>query len=543
MASLDEHAWPPPATGEEPWVPFERPWMRKLLGAPPTFYTTSVRPDPNRKAKVQIVALDARQLELEMAIGAEGPYPPDEKKSGKWPRTGGKLPRDPAIAPRVVAAFNGAFRLDQNAHGMMIRRRTFAPPVNHVASMLMHDDGRLGFGTWGPDMKIPDDVRSLRQNLDPLLDGGEVDPRKRPRWGGILKTASSYGQRTKRSGLCRTAGGHLLYLWGDAIEAADLGTAMKRAGCDYGMHLDMNAIHVGFVFMSFDDAQYKVGHSEALSPLMGIKEKKYIQLPNPKEFFYATLRAPVVAPPIAPTSVTDAGFQPDGFAQPGPAWLPAVSTKSSGDVRTTFIDGRRVRFALTAGDDEVDAAGHKVADVPPLAEDDRERVLAAIDLGAADKTLGLVLAGKTRAPMSADAGALAIADDGRLTIALPDEPLAKSLAQAPLLLVDGKSRPLPKELSFAVGVTAHGDVVVVESTGALGTAAALVEALLHAGCVRAVAPRKNGKLERAGRDEIASGGRGTRLYVLADRPPTTTYRFDLDAEGKPLWPRVTKPVK
>ena len=51
-----------------------------------------------------------------------------------------------ALATHVVAAFNGAFRLDQSAWGMTIRRREFAPPLKDVATLLMHDDGRLGFG-------------------------------------------------------------------------------------------------------------------------------------------------------------------------------------------------------------------------------------------------------------------------------------------------------------------------------------------------------------------------------------------------------------
>ncbi|MGZ3456438.1 MAG: hypothetical protein ACXVEF_42935, partial [Polyangiales bacterium] len=281
-----------------------------------------------------------------------------------WPRTGGKLPRDPAIAKNVIAAFNGGFRLDQDAHGMTIRRRTFAPPVKGVATLLMHDDGRLGFGTFGVGTKIPDDIRSLRQNLEPLFEDGVYNPAGRKRWGGIIKATNQVGQRAKRSGICRTAGGHLLYLWGDAIEAADLGAAMKQAGCEYGMHLDMNAIHIGFVFMSFEDAQYKSGKSEALSTSMGITDKRYVTQPSPKEFFYATLRTP---------HATDPSFAPDGFAQPPPSWLPAIVAKSEGDVRTTFFDARRVRLASTGP--------APFSSAPPLSNSDLDRVLAAVEVG------------------------------------------------------------------------------------------------------------------------------------------------------------------
>lgn len=481
VASLDDHAWPPPKASDEPWVAFERPWMHKLSGAPPTFYTTSVRPNPSRVVRVHVVALDARQLELDMAVGAEGPFPPDEKTNGKWPRNGGKLPRDQATATHVVAAFNGAFRLDQSAWGMTIRRRTFAPPIKDVASLLMHDDGRLGFGTWGPAMSTPPDVRSLRQNLDPLVDDGVVNPRGRVRWGGILKTASSFGQRAKRSGLCRTAGGHFLYLYGDAIEAVDLGNAMKQVGCDYGMHLDMNVVHVGFVFMSFEDEQYKVGHSEVLTKGMGVTDKRYIHQPNPKEFFYATLRTPLVGP--------DASFVPDGHVQPPPAWLPAILARAAGDARVTFVDARRVRLALTAAGAELPA-------------DDRDRVLAAIDLAAA---------------AAVDGGALQLGDAQRV-------------------IENGKAVGAKPGLSIALGVTARGDLLIAEGK----SPAAIVDALLAAGCVRAVEARG---FERAGRDGIAAGSASPRLYVLAAKPAAATYRFDLDEAGAPRWPKVSKPIK
>ncbi|MBI2392856.1 MAG: hypothetical protein HYV09_24945 [Deltaproteobacteria bacterium] len=478
VAALDTHAWPPPRAGESEWVAVERPWLHQIEGAPPTFYRTSVRPDPKRKATVEVVALDARQLELDMAIGGEGPWPPDEKTKGKFPRWGGKLPREAAVAKRVVVAFNGAFRLDQNKEGMTIRRRAFAPPVRDVASLLMHDDGRLGFGTWGPDMQTPIDVRSLRQNLDPLLDGDEINPHHRKRWGGILPGPKQIGQRAKRSGICRTSGGHLLYLYGDAIEAVDLGVAMRQAGCDYGMHLDMNVQHVGFVFMSFHDTKYEVGTSETLLPTMGITKKRYVHQPNPKEFFYATLRAPFAGP--------DAKFRPDGFVQPPPSWLPAVLARTDDAVRTTFVDARRVRLAMTSGPTE------------KLAGDDAELVLAAIDVGDVK---------------------LAIDDRGRLRL--------------------GEAPPVGAEIVAALGVTSSGDLLIAERTGD-ATPASLVESLTRAGAVRVVAARR---LERAGRDEIAAGGQGTRVYVLAERPKGATYRFDRDETGAPRWPAVTKPVK
>lgn len=485
LAGLEAQTWPPKKGAD--WVPYERPWMHTLEGAPTAFYTTTVQPDPKRKNKVQIVALDARQLELEMAPGKEGPWPRDEKTAGKWPRAGvGKLPRDPAVAKRVVVAFNGAFRLDQDAHGMMIKRRVFAPPVKNVASLLMHDDGRLGFGTWAADAQVPPDVRSYRQNLDPLLEDGVFNPHARKFWGGILNAKKTTGQRAKRSALCRTEDGNLLYFWGDAMEPTDLANAMKEVGCDYGMHLDMNPIHVGFVFMSWEDAQYKKGKSESLSPALGISDTKYIQAPNPKEFFYATLRVPVADPT----------FAPDGFVQPPPAFLPSVLVRTTSDVRVTRVELRRVHVEATAGNG------------PPLAGDSIHRVLAAFDLGA---------------PAKADPGASLILDDlGRLGIAFggPPSGVKWSVPVQPLI-VDGVVKP--GDPPIALGLTARGELLVAERVSGQ---ASVAEALLSAGCVRAVFPSGAGRFERAGREPILSGGAGTRLYVVADRPAPATYRLD-----------------
>ncbi|MBL8720664.1 MAG: hypothetical protein JNL79_32055 [Myxococcales bacterium] len=548
IGALDDHAWPPPkmaVEGDKPapkegeWAPWQRDWLHTIEGAPPTFYTGFVRPDPARAAKVEVVAMDARQLELDMAIGVEGPFPPDEKTAGKWPRAGGKLPREAGVAKRVVAAWNGGFRFDQGKWGMSIRRREFQPPVPDVASLLMFDDGRLAFGTWGPKMSTPPDVRSLRQNLDPLVDGDEIDPRKRPKWGGILATGKQVGQRAKRAGLCRTKGGHVLYLWGNELDPHDLGSGMKKAGCDYGLHLDMNLYHVGFVFMSWDDAKYEKGKSEALSMAMGVAHTRYVHAPSPKEFFYATLREPL--PP---------GFAADGQPQPAPAWTPSITMQTTGTVRVTRFDARRLRATIVGGHAELDPSGRRLFETsppPPISGDDAARVLAALRLGVATKEapLGLVLDGAARTKPSPGAATLFVDARGRLGIAAPGAPVPPSRysLEAPLLVLAGKAVTLPATLDLALGLDAKGNLLVAEKTST-PDASALVQALLQAGCVVAIAPRGGGaRLERAGRDPIATGGADSRIYLLAARPEPTTFRFDLDEQDKPLWPKVTTPVK
>ena len=66
-------------------------------------------------------------------------------------------------------------------------------------------------------MGVPDDaIVSFRQNLDPLVDRGQVNPTGRNLWGFTLP---GKGAQTERTGLCVTTSGHLLYAWGDDVSA------------------------------------------------------------------------------------------------------------------------------------------------------------------------------------------------------------------------------------------------------------------------------------------------------------------------------------
>ena len=73
----------------------------------------------------------------------------------------------------------------------------------------------------------------------------------------------------------------------------------------------------------------------------------------------------------------------------------------------------------------------------------------------------------------------------------------------------------------------------------------LGQALLDAGCVRAIAGR--GYLEqfvsRAGTaDPPMSHYASTTLYAIAQPMAPRGFRFDRSPEGKPLWPVADKPV-
>ncbi|MGH7271310.1 MAG: hypothetical protein ACREJ3_12855, partial [Polyangiaceae bacterium] len=184
--------WKSPQPSEGQWIVPDIPWLRRvpgvLKGAKSPFYMTFVRPDADRPyAKVLLVAMDLRQLDLHMEAGVEDPEP----LTG--PNGTGRIPRDPAQARLVAAAFNGAFKTEHGHYGMMVRKRVLLPPIPGAATVVVLGDGRVGFGTWGANRTVggiagvPDgDIDSFRQNLEPLIDHGQMNPMGRNLWGFTL---------------------------------------------------------------------------------------------------------------------------------------------------------------------------------------------------------------------------------------------------------------------------------------------------------------------------------------------------------------------
>ena len=89
--------------------------------APSPFYVTFVRPDEERPyAKVLFVAMDMRQLDLDMEAGTEDPKP----LTG--PPGTGRVPRDPAIYTRIAAAFTAT------VYGIGMANLIFLPIANKL---------------------------------------------------------------------------------------------------------------------------------------------------------------------------------------------------------------------------------------------------------------------------------------------------------------------------------------------------------------------------------------------------------------------------
>ena len=148
----------------------------------------------------------------------------------------------------------------------------------------------------------------------PLLDNDKVNPSGRTQWGFTLPGTT---MQTERSGLCVTNSGHLVYAWGDDVSATTLGKAMKMASCVYGMHLDMNPHHTGFLFTNITELKGRSYKSELLDKQMEIDTARYIEY-APKDFFYMVLHD---GTPPALEGDKETPWQPDPGVQPAPSWM------------------------------------------------------------------------------------------------------------------------------------------------------------------------------------------------------------------------------
>jgi hypothetical protein len=158
-------------------------------------------------------------------------------------------PIDPADAASLVAAFNGGFLMDTAGGGYVTEGRTVVPLVDGAASLVIYADGSVGIGAWGSDVSMTPEVVSVRQNLVPLVAGGQPTVQAAGpdwlAWGntcGATSCAHSVPsvEYQWRSGAGVTADGALVYATGPQLSPLQLAQLLARAGVVRGMELDIN---------------------------------------------------------------------------------------------------------------------------------------------------------------------------------------------------------------------------------------------------------------------------------------------------------------
>ncbi len=243
-ASLVPFAGTTAAAGEGSWNPAGRP----VAGTAAVEETSLVPPGGTQPAG--IAWMDTRLLSAQLYSGSKSPG------GGPYRYT---APVQPAQASTLVAAFNGGFYMNQAEGGYYTEGRTVVPLVTGAASLVIYADGSVDVGAWGTDVTMTPNVVAVRQNLVPLVAGGQPTPQAASSdwqaWGATCGATSCAPtvpgvEQQWRSGVGVTADGGLVYVTGPALAPLQLADLLVRAGAVRGMQLDINPDWT--VFVTYD---------------------------------------------------------------------------------------------------------------------------------------------------------------------------------------------------------------------------------------------------------------------------------------------------
>jgi hypothetical protein len=141
--------------------------------------------------------------------------------------------------PRMLAAFNGGFKLVDHAGGYFYDGRTVALLRPGLASLVIGMDGSLRVVVWHRGDSTSG-VLAVRQNLKPLVLAGRSMTRKSDR---LLTWGRPLGGRlhANRSALALLGDGSLVYVYVENSTPGQLAQASIRAGAVTAIALDMNS--------------------------------------------------------------------------------------------------------------------------------------------------------------------------------------------------------------------------------------------------------------------------------------------------------------
>jgi hypothetical protein len=232
--------------GEGTWTPAGR-----LISGSPAVYETTLVP-PGGAQPAGIAWMDTRLLSAKLYSGSKSPG------GGPYEFT---APVQPAQASSLVAAFNGGFLMNAAEGGYYTEGRTVVPLVAGAASLVIYANGSVTVGAWGNDVSMTPGVVAVRQNLVPLVAGGQPTVQAASAdwqaWGatcGVTSCSSRVPgiENQWRSGAGVTADGALVYTAGPDLTPLQLGQLLVQAGAIRGMELDINPTWP--VFATYDPA-------------------------------------------------------------------------------------------------------------------------------------------------------------------------------------------------------------------------------------------------------------------------------------------------
>jgi hypothetical protein len=183
---------------------------------------------------VTLVRFRAHRTRFALHVGSSDP-PTGSAMVG--PNSGPTI--GPGEAPLLVGAFNGGFKAGAGAGGFELDGQVLLPLEPGLASLVIDANGLAHVGVWGQTVPFPgEQVASVRQNLAPLVGGGQPSPTVGDisAWGSTL----GGGAVVARSSLGQDLAGNLVYAGSMDALPADLADALTGAGVVSAMELDIN---------------------------------------------------------------------------------------------------------------------------------------------------------------------------------------------------------------------------------------------------------------------------------------------------------------
>lgn len=140
---------------------------------------------------------------------------------------------------RLLAAFNGGFKMVAGAGGYEQEGRVFYHLRAGLASLVIDRSGKASIGVWGEGFPARGtDVYSVRQNLQPLVLDGK--PASAASDWGLWGATLGGGEYVARSAVGEDAAGNIIFVGSMSATPYDLARALVRAGAKIGMELDIN---------------------------------------------------------------------------------------------------------------------------------------------------------------------------------------------------------------------------------------------------------------------------------------------------------------
>lgn len=202
----------------------------------PAVYATRVRADNvHTSVLASMMWIDTKLAVARFVPGFEEPGGPNPSN--------GSLPT--RLQSRVLANFNGAFRLQDSRGGYYFQGHTVRPLVPGAASAVLTSKNQISIGRWGRDLHMSSDVVAVRQNLSLIVDHGKSLAGQQFSWG-----ATTHGENYAwRSAIGERADHSIVYIGSPGLSAAGMADTLVRAGVQRAMVLDMNNWWVaGFYF-------------------------------------------------------------------------------------------------------------------------------------------------------------------------------------------------------------------------------------------------------------------------------------------------------